>query len=80
MLTIDKSQGIEKEIIIISFVKMNDKTKILRDIQRINVAFTRAKTKLILIGLMKFLDQIEKLQLYMNILKKNKLIVNIDII
>jgi len=59
---------------------MNDKTKILRDIQRINVAFTRAKTKLILIGLIKFLDQIEKLQLYINLLKENSLIVDINMI
>ena len=70
----------EKDIIIISFVKMNDKTKILRDIQRVNVAFTRAKTKLILIGLISFLDQIDKLKLYMDILKDNNLVVKIDII
>ena len=59
---------------------MNDKTKILRDIQRVNVAFTRAKTKLILIGLISFLDQIDKLKLYMDILKDNNLVVKIDII
>ena len=35
IFTIDKSQGIEKEMIIISFVKTNNKSKILRDIARL---------------------------------------------
>ena len=61
--TIDKSQGSEKEIIIISFVKTNFNNSIVNDLARINVAFTRAKNKLIIFGvrdvLMKF-DNINK--------------------
>ncbi|KXN69464.1 hypothetical protein CONCODRAFT_25954, partial [Conidiobolus coronatus NRRL 28638] len=53
ILTIDKSQGRDKELIIISFVRSNATEKVgnlLKDWKRINVALTRAKYKLILIG------------------------------
>ena len=53
--TIDSFQGRDKECIIISFVKstkgQNDtSSEFMNDSQRINVALTRAKTKLIMIG------------------------------
>ncbi|KYR00392.1 DEAD/DEAH box helicase domain-containing protein [Tieghemostelium lacteum] len=53
VLTIDKFQGKDKDCIIISFVKSNtDKTigELLQDWRRSNVALTRARQKLILIG------------------------------
>jgi DNA replication ATP-dependent helicase Dna2 len=51
VLTIDKAQGIDNDIVIISFVKWTkDKGSLLSDIRRLNVAITRAKKKLILIG------------------------------
>ena len=50
--TIDGFQGQEKDIIYISLVRSNDAKEIgfLSDIRRMNVALTRAKKKLVLIG------------------------------
>jgi superfamily I DNA and/or RNA helicase len=50
--TVDGFQGQEKEIICISLVRSNDKSEIgfLSDTRRMNVALTRAKKKLIVIG------------------------------
>ena len=50
--TIDNFQGREKETIIISMVRSNDKNKIgfLEDVRRLNVAVTRARRHLVLIG------------------------------
>ena len=50
--SIDGFQGGEREIIILSFVRSNVKEEIgfLKDSRRLNVALTRAKKKMILIG------------------------------
>ena len=78
IFTIDKCQGIEKEIIIISFCKANEKSVLLQDINRINVAFTRAKTKLIIIGIKNILKNFIILKDYINKLDEKKLIYNFD--
>jgi ATP-dependent RNA/DNA helicase IGHMBP2 len=74
--TIDSFQGQESEVIIISLVRSNDIGDIgfLKDYRRMNVALTRAKSKLIVIGdsatlstdsfYQQFLDYIEQVQGY----------------
>lgn len=51
--TADRFQGRDKEVVILSLVRSNDACSIgdlLKDWRRINVAFTRAKTKLLVVG------------------------------
>ena len=50
--TVDGFQGQERDIIIISLVRQNDEGQIgfLRDLRRMNVAITRARMKLIILG------------------------------
>jgi superfamily I DNA and/or RNA helicase len=50
--TIDSFQGQERDIIYISLVRSNDRSEIgfLKDYRRMNVAMTRARKKLVMIG------------------------------
>ena len=52
MNTVDGFQGQERDIILISLVRANDDGQIgfLRDLRRMNVAITRARMKLIILG------------------------------
>ncbi|KAH8084106.1 AAA domain-containing protein [Filobasidium floriforme] len=53
VLTADKSQGRDKDCIVISMVRSNDVGNVgelLRDWRRINVSLTRAKKKLVIFG------------------------------
>ncbi|PHH51586.1 DNA replication ATP-dependent helicase/nuclease dna2 [Ceratocystis fimbriata CBS 114723] len=53
MYTADRFQGRDKEVVVLSLVRSNDQHNIgdlLRDWRRINVAITRSKTKLVVIG------------------------------
>ena len=53
MHTADRFQGRDKEVIILSLVRSNEAKSIgelLKDWRRINVAFTRAKSKLLVVG------------------------------
>ena len=50
--TVDGFQGQERDVVIISLVRANDKGQIgfLRDLRRMNVAMTRARMKLFILG------------------------------
>ncbi|KAI1848956.1 hypothetical protein JX266_005384 [Neoarthrinium moseri] len=51
--TADRFQGRDKEVVVLSLVRSNEQHNIgdlLKDWRRINVAFTRAKTKLLVVG------------------------------
>ncbi|KAH9837999.1 Dna2-domain-containing protein [Rhodofomes roseus] len=58
ILTADRSQGRDKECIIISMVRSNDEgqANLMKDWRRMNVAFTRARSKLIIFGSRKTLQ------------------------
>lgn len=66
--TIDKYQGRDKDCILVSFVRSNNQSKssgssLLADWHRINVAITRAKKKLIMVGSQKTLSMTPLLRL-----------------
>ena len=71
VFTIDKVQGLEKDVIIISFVKIGKKSKLLTNMARLNVAITRAKTKVILVGDMESLQEIDELCKIIEYMKVN---------
>ena len=52
MNTVDGFQGQERDVIMISLVRSNDDGQIgfLRDLRRMNVAMTRARMKLFVLG------------------------------
>ncbi|XP_043375262.1 DNA replication ATP-dependent helicase/nuclease DNA2 isoform X3 [Dermochelys coriacea] len=70
--TVDKYQGRDKSIIIVSFVRNNNDRNLgtlLMDWRRLNVAITRAKHKLIMLGCVSSLclyPPLEKLLCYLN--------------
>lgn len=64
VLTVDKCQGRDKDVILLSLVRSNQACnagKLLRDWRRLNVAITRAKKKLVLLGSGKTLSTIPHL-------------------
>ena len=56
-MTIDRSQGIDKEIIVLVIEKGNQ--KLVDNPRRLNVALTRAKSKLIVVGSASHLEHME---------------------
>ncbi|KAJ4485710.1 DNA replication factor Dna2-domain-containing protein [Lentinula aciculospora] len=70
--TADKSQGRDKECIIISMVRSNDTSQIgelLKDWRRMNVSFTRARSKLVIVGSLKTLQGAPLLKEFFNLMK-----------
>lgn len=75
MHTADKFQGRDKEIIVISLVRSNGDQNVgelLRDWRRINVAFTRARSKLLILGSRSTLQSNELLADFVRLMERNK--------
>ncbi|KAG2136828.1 Dna2-domain-containing protein [Suillus cothurnatus] len=71
ILTADRSQGRDKDCIIISMVRSNDQGQIgdlLKDWRRVNVSFTRARSKLIIIGSRKTLNSTQLLSVFLTLM------------
>ncbi|XP_045218009.2 DNA replication ATP-dependent helicase/nuclease DNA2 isoform X3 [Macaca fascicularis] len=78
--TVDKYQGRDKSIVLVSFVRSNkDGTvgELLKDWRRLNVAITRAKHKLILLGCVPSLNCYPPLEKLLNHLNSEKLIIDL---
>jgi DNA replication ATP-dependent helicase Dna2 len=74
MHTADKFQGRDKEIVVISLVRSNDQGNVgdlLRDWRRINVAFTRARSKLIILGSKSTLTSNDLLKGFVGLMERN---------
>ncbi|KIM55426.1 hypothetical protein SCLCIDRAFT_17374 [Scleroderma citrinum Foug A] len=73
ILTADKSQGRDKDCVIISMVRSNDSGQIgdlLKDWRRVNVSFTRAQSKLIIIGSRRTLGSTKLLTDFLELMDK----------
>ena len=79
VMTLDKYQGREKEVILLSFVRDNvegETGKLLADWRRINVAITRSSKKLIMIGDAKTLIKVPMLASLIDMVSEQQGIVN----
>ncbi|KAG1727676.1 Dna2-domain-containing protein [Suillus paluster] len=82
ILTADRSQGRDKDCIIISMVRSNDHGKIgdlLKDWRRVNVSFTRARSKLIIIGSRKTLNSTELLSVFLELMDERGWILTLPV-
>ncbi|XP_007938875.1 DNA replication ATP-dependent helicase/nuclease DNA2 [Orycteropus afer afer] len=78
--TVDKYQGRDKSIILVSFVRSNkdgNVGELLKDWRRLNVAITRAKHKLILLGCVPTLNYYPPLERLLCHLNSEKLIIDL---
>lgn len=81
VLTADRFQGRDKECIIISLVRSNKEKKageLLRDWRRVNVAVTRARSKLIVLGSLDTLLRAESIKDFINLMKAKKWVYDLD--
>ncbi|KAL0566308.1 DNA replication endonuclease-helicase Dna2 [Marasmius crinis-equi] len=80
ILTADKSQGRDKDCIIISLVRSNETGNVgdlVKDWRRMNVSFTRARSKVIIIGSRKTLKGAELLREFFGLMEEQKWILQL---
>ncbi|XP_071792468.1 DNA replication ATP-dependent helicase/nuclease DNA2-like [Asterias amurensis] len=78
--TVDKYQGRDKEVIIVSFTAKDVESGsgfLLEDLRRLNVALTRAKHKLILIGCIKALSKYGPMRQLLEYLQSTNMMVTL---
>lgn len=74
IMTADQAQGRDKDCVIMSLVRSNKDNRVgdlLRDWRRINVCFTRAKSKLIIVGSRTTLASAPTLEKFLKIIETN---------
>lgn len=71
ILTADRFQGRDKDVIIISLVRSEVIGDLLKEWRRVNVAMTRAKCKLIIFGSKKLLKGAEQFEGFMDMIESN---------
>ncbi|CCE78338.1 Piso0_000959 [Millerozyma farinosa CBS 7064] len=72
ILTADQFQGRDKDCIIISLVRSNTQQKVgdlLKEWRRVNVAITRSKSKLIILGSKTTLDSLKMLEAFLGVIE-----------
>ena len=75
---IDNIQNLQKDILIISCIKHNKKCINLQSIRKIYTAFTHAKKKLILVGSMANLKEVDPLDLFIGYIRKKNWYIDIN--
>ena len=78
--TVDKFQGRDMEVMILSMVRSNSSQAVgnlLRDWRRVNVAITRAKFKLLIVGSLSMTDNIAVLKALGNLVKTQNCVVDV---
>ncbi|TID30233.1 hypothetical protein CANINC_001240 [Pichia inconspicua] len=71
ILTADRFQGRDKDVIIISLVRTDALGDLLKEWRRFNVAITRARCKLIIFGSKKLLESEEQFEGFMEMIKEH---------
>ncbi|SCU99427.1 LAFA_0G23992g1_1 [Lachancea sp. 'fantastica'] len=72
ILTADQFQGRDKKCVIISMVRSNDGVSggsLLRELRRVNVAMTRAKAKLLIVGSKRTISSVDTIRGFMELLE-----------
>jgi superfamily I DNA and/or RNA helicase len=77
-MTVDKVHNVQKDIIIVSCIKHNRKCVNLKDIRKIYTTFTRAQKKLILVGSMANLKEVDPLDMFIGYIRKKNWYIDIN--
>ncbi|KAN0065294.1 DNA replication endonuclease-helicase Dna2 [Thecaphora frezii] len=80
-LTADKAQGRDKDVILLSMVRSNEERtvgQLVKDTRRLNVAFTRAKRKVVVVGSWQTLRAAEEVGRFLEVVEEKRWRVKVD--